>query len=202
MRQRKAHPRIVKGFSTQVIPSLLHRDPQLPQLPLAHRRRRIHHQIHRPRRLGERNHFPQTLRSGQNHHNAVEAQRDASMRRRAILQRFQKKSKTRPRFFFGHAQRAEDSALHILAVNTNRSRPQLRAIQHHVIGQRPHRAQRRQRIVQRLHARLQLRHILFMRRGKRMMRRHPASSRPHPTRTWESSSPTENENLSPHRRSS
>src|SRR3954470_21351925 len=37
---------------------LLDRDPQLPQLPLADRRRRVHHQIHGPRGLRERINSP------------------------------------------------------------------------------------------------------------------------------------------------
>ena len=50
------------------------------------------------------------------------------------------------RLFFGHAQRAEYLALNILAMNTDRARAQLRAIQHHVISQRADFTQRRLRI--------------------------------------------------------
>src|ERR1700723_531633 len=152
---------------------LLDRDPQLAQLLLAHRRGCVHHQIHRSRGFGEGNYFAQTFRTRQNHHDAIEAQRDSSVRRRAVFQCFQKESEARPRFFLRHAQCAEDSTLHILAVNTNRAKAQFGAIEHDVIRQRPHRAQLRLRIVQRLHAGLQLGHVFFVRRRKRMMRGHP-----------------------------
>src|SRR5215831_20662025 len=148
-------------------------NPQLPQLPLIHRRRRIHHQIHRARGLRERNHFAQTLRTRKNHHDAVKPKRNPSMRRRAILQRFEEESEALLRLFIGHAQRLENLRLNILTVNTNRPRAQLRAVQHDVVSQRPHRAERRLWIIHRIHALLEQAHVLFVRRRERMVRRHP-----------------------------
>src|SRR5579872_5900768 len=86
------------------------------------------------------------------------------MRRRAILQRLQEKSKARAGLIFGHAESMEDLALNILAMNTNGTRSQLGAVEHHVIGERAH----RRRI------RLQLIHVMLVRRSKRMVRGGPA----------------------------
>ena len=72
---------------------------QFLQLLFRHRRRRVGHQVNRLRRLRERNHFAQAGCAGQQHHDAIQAQRNASVRRRAILQRIQEESKARLRFF-------------------------------------------------------------------------------------------------------
>src|SRR5690349_23426554 len=98
-----------------------HLYPQFLQLSLTHRSRRIHHQIHRPRRLGEGNDFAQAISAGQDHHNAIESERDASVWRCAIFQRFEKKAKAGTRLFFRHAQGAKDLALNILAMNADRT---------------------------------------------------------------------------------
>jgi aryl-alcohol dehydrogenase-like predicted oxidoreductase len=113
---------------------------QFTQLCVAYRCRRIDHHVDRLRRFGERNHFAQRSRARQNHHNAIEPQRNAPVRWRAVLQCIQKEAEAVPGFFIAHAQRAEYLRLHVLAMDTNRARAQLRAVQHHVIGQRTHRA--------------------------------------------------------------
>src|SRR5947209_394896 len=75
--------------------------PQLFELSLAHGRRRIHHQIHGPRRLGEWNYFAQAVSPRQDHHDPVEAERNPAVRRRAVFQRLKEKPEARSRFFFG-----------------------------------------------------------------------------------------------------
>jgi hypothetical protein len=72
---------------------------QFTHLLLTHRSRRIHHQVDRLRRLRERNHLAQALRPGQDHRNAVEPERDAAVRWRAVLQRVQEESEARLRLF-------------------------------------------------------------------------------------------------------
>ena len=72
---------------------------QLPQLLFAHRRRRIDHQVDRLRRLRKRNHLTEARCTSQYHHNPVQPQRDPAMWRRPVLQRIQKESEPRPRFF-------------------------------------------------------------------------------------------------------
>ncbi len=61
----------------------------------------------------------QAVGAGKDHHNAIQSQRNATVRGRAVLQRFQEKSKAGPRFFFSHTQSAKDFALDILAMNTD-----------------------------------------------------------------------------------
>src|SRR5579864_7875742 len=124
----------IEGKGIAPPPSFLQRNPQLPQLALAHRRWRIAHKIDRAGRLGERNYFAQALCSGENHDNAIQSQRDASMRRRAVLQCFQEKTEAGLGFFIAHAERLENFSLNVLTVNTNRSRAQLGTIEHDVVG--------------------------------------------------------------------
>src|SRR5580698_8957021 len=100
---------------------LLYLYPQLFQLRVAHWRGCVDHQIHGPGGLGEWNHFPQTVGSGQDHHDAVETESNPAMRRRAVLQRLQKESETRAGFIFCHPQRMKDLLLNILPMNTNRA---------------------------------------------------------------------------------
>src|ERR1039458_2548692 len=65
--------------------SFYHPNPQLPQLALRHRRRCFHHQVLGGGGFGEGNYLAQTIRSRQNHHDAIEAERDPSVRRSPVL---------------------------------------------------------------------------------------------------------------------
>ena len=76
-----------------------HPDMQFLQLLLGHRRRRVGHQVDGLGGLGEGNHLAQAGRAGQQHHNAVQAQRNAAVRRRAVLQRVQEEAEARARLF-------------------------------------------------------------------------------------------------------
>ena len=69
------------------------------ELYLADRRRRFRHQILRRRGLREGNHVANGFFAGQQHHHAVNSQRDAAMRRSAVGQRVEEKSEALPRFF-------------------------------------------------------------------------------------------------------
>src|SRR5579871_3407799 len=138
---------------------------QLPHLLLANRSRGIHHKIDGLGRLREGNHLPQTLRSSKNHHNPIQPQRNATMRRSAVLQSIQEEPKPLLRLGIAHPQRPEDLRLYILPMNTNRPRPQLRPIQHNVIRQSTHRA-----LITRQSPSL---NVVLMRRGERMVRRVP-----------------------------
>src|SRR6202034_2900434 len=148
-------------------------DPEFSQLGVADRRWRIHHQIHGAGGFGEGNYFAQAFGSGEDHDDAVETKGDATVRGRAGLEGFEKKSEAGAGFFFGHAEGAEDSALHILAVNADGARAQFGAVQHDVIGQRAHGAQRRLRVVQGFDAAFELGHVFFVRRSEGMVRGVP-----------------------------
>src|SRR5258708_21028769 len=117
-------------------------DPQmqLPQLLFAHWRRRIDHQVDRLRRLRKRDHLTEARRTSQNHHDAVEAERNPAMRRRAVLESIKEEPKPLLRLRIRHAQRPEDLGLYILPVNTNGSRTKLRPVQHNVVRERARRA--------------------------------------------------------------
>ena len=62
-----------------------------------------------------------------------------------------------------HAQRLEDDALDVLPVNTDGARAQLGAVEHHVVGERAHRAG----------IALELVHVFVVRRGEGMVRGVP-----------------------------
>src|ERR1700739_3210475 len=91
------------------------------------------------------------------------------MRRRAILECLQEKSKAGASFFFGESERTEDLALNILAVNTDGSRAKLGAVEDHVISECPHGPQLGRRRI-----RFQFIHIALVRRSKWMMGCGPA----------------------------
>jgi len=63
-------------------------------LLLGHCGGRVGHQVDGFGRLWEGHHFAHVGRAGQQHHNAVEAERNASVRRRAVFERIEEKSKT------------------------------------------------------------------------------------------------------------
>ena len=90
---------------------------QLSQLVLRYGRRRVGHQVDGLCALREGNHLAQAGRSGQQHHNAIQTQRDAAMRRRAVLQRVQEEAEARARLVVADAERVEDHLLHVFAMN-------------------------------------------------------------------------------------
>ena len=61
-----------------------HPDMQIAQLLLGHRRRRIDQQVLAALRLGEGDHVADLLDAGHQRHQAVEAEGDPAMRRRAL----------------------------------------------------------------------------------------------------------------------
>src|SRR5688572_22616870 len=61
-------------------------------------RRRTRHQIDGRRRLRERHHLADRVLAGEDGHHAVQAERDAAMRGRAVLERIQEKPEAELRF--------------------------------------------------------------------------------------------------------
>ena len=116
------------------------------------------------RGLRERNHFADGSFARQDHHQAVQAQRDSAVRRRAVFQRFQQEAEAPLGFFLGEPERGENLRLHVAAMNTNRARAQFHAVQHQVV--------RLGAAARRIGG--QLLEILVMHRSERMMRRVPA----------------------------
>ena len=109
-------------------------DVQLAQLLLVDRARRVGEQVLRALRLREGDHVAERLGAGHQHHEAVEADRDAAVRRRAVLQRVEQEAELGARFLGVDLERAEHLALHVLAVDPHRAAAELEAVQHDVVG--------------------------------------------------------------------
>ena len=109
-------------------------DVQLAQLLLVDRPGRVGEQVLRPLRLRERDHVAQRLGAGHQHDEAVEADRDAAVRRRAVLQRVEQEAELRARFLGVDLERAEHLALHVLAMDPHRAAAELDAVQDDVVG--------------------------------------------------------------------
>src|SRR6185295_2681851 len=75
---------------------ILNPQMELTQLLRVDRRRRSGHQIERVRRLRERDDLPDGRLAGQDRHQAVEAERDAAMRRRPVLERVEEEAEPQP----------------------------------------------------------------------------------------------------------
>src|SRR5262245_4165717 len=78
------------SLSAAFLPIALHvRDAQLSRLRRIDRRRRVAHQVHRLRRLREGNHLANRGLTRQQRADAIEAERQAAVWRRAVLERFE-----------------------------------------------------------------------------------------------------------------
>ena len=60
------------------------------------------------------------------------------MGRSAIRQGFQQKPELLLSFLLTDAQQGENSLLHVLAVNSDTATTQFDAVQHNIVGKRPH----------------------------------------------------------------
>src|SRR5438552_2697244 len=67
---------------------------------------------------------------------AIEAQRDAAVRRSAELERIEQEAEALAGLLGTHAERAEQVALHLRIVNTNASAADLVAVEYEVVGLR------------------------------------------------------------------
>lgn len=76
---------------------------QLSQLLVAYRGWGVDHQVDGFCGFGEGDDFAEAAGSSENHDYAVEAERDASVGRRSILECVKEESEARPGFFVGHA---------------------------------------------------------------------------------------------------
>ena len=92
---------------------------QLSQLLLGDRGRRVGHQVDGFGGLGEGDDLAQTGRSGQQHDDAVEAEGDAAVGRRAVLQSVEEEAEAGASFLVADAKRLEYLLLHVLAMNTD-----------------------------------------------------------------------------------
>ena len=109
-------------------------DVQLAQLLLVDRARRVGEQVLGALRLRERDHVAQRLGPGHQHDEAVEADGDAAVRRRAVLQRVEQEAELGAAPPLVDLQRPEHLALHVGAVDPHRAAAELDAVQHDVVG--------------------------------------------------------------------
>src|SRR5690349_22735263 len=107
---------------------------ELAQLLLVDRRRRVHEQILGALRLRESDDVAD--RFGARHHgdDAVQAEGDAAVRGRAVLERLQQEPELLLRLLGTDRKGPEHLRLHLLAVDAHRAAADLRAVQHHVVG--------------------------------------------------------------------
>jgi ferredoxin len=84
--------------------------------------------------LGEGDHVADRLGLGHQRDEAVQAEGQAAVRRRAVLQRVEQEAELDLRVFRRNLQRLEHLALHLGAVDPHRAAAQLPAVEHHVVG--------------------------------------------------------------------
>ena len=81
-------------------------DVQLAQLLLVDRRRRAGHDVDGRGRLRERDHLADRRLAAEQRDQAIEAERDAAVRRRPVLERVEEEAEARLRVLVGHAEHA------------------------------------------------------------------------------------------------
>ena len=137
---------------------------ELAQLSRVDRRRRVAHQIDGLRRLWERDYLADRRLTRQEGANAIEAERESAVRRRAVLERLEEESEAVLRVLVREPEQAEHLGLRLAVMNTNAAAAELPAVEDHIVGLRHHLARLRFKHVQ----------IFFTRRGERVVHRVPA----------------------------
>src|SRR5687768_2339475 len=93
------------------MPSLINLDVKLFQLFCVDRRRCAGHEVCSGGRFGERHHFSDRRLARENGADAIDAERNAAVRRRAVFERVEKEAEPRARFLVFDPEAAEDAAL-------------------------------------------------------------------------------------------
>ena len=107
---------------------------QFLQLRQIDRARRLDHEVSARLRLGERNHVADVVGAHDVHHQAVESERDAAVRRRAVAKGTEQEPELRVRILGCQADELEDALLHIHAVDADRSAGDLAAVENQVVA--------------------------------------------------------------------
>src|SRR5580765_6758238 len=103
---------------------------ELAQLLRVHGRRRTGHQIDGAGGLREGDYLANRRLAGQDRDDTVEPERDAAVRRRAVLERFEEESEAEPGLLLGDAEAAEDPRLQRRVVDTHAAAADFRSVQH------------------------------------------------------------------------
>ena len=109
---------------------------QFAQLFRADRRRRVGHQVDGLSRFRKRDDLANRVLAAQNRNQPIEAEGDAAVRRRTVLERVEEKPESRLRFFVRDLQQLEDEALQRLVVDSDAAAGDLAAVQHEIVGAR------------------------------------------------------------------
>ena len=127
---------------------------------------RVGHEVDGLGGLWEGNHFAQAGRAGQQHDDAIEAEGDAAVRRRAVLERVEEEAEALAGFLFTDAERREDLLLHIFAMDADGAGAKFQAVHRQVVAVGADRG----RIAD------EVGHVGFVGRGEGMMRGHPLAA--------------------------
>ncbi len=147
-------------------PLVRNREVRVAQLIGRHRCRRALEQRARRSGLRERDHVAQRRRAGQHHRDAVHAERDAAVRRRAGAQPFEQEPEPRLRRGLVDAEQREHAALERRIGDSDASAAQFRAVEHHVVRLSAHASRGPLSSVA---------HVVGSRRGERVVHRRQRS---------------------------
>ncbi len=84
--------------------------------------------------FGEGDDFADGFFAGEEHDDAVEAERDAAVRRSAVGQRVEEEAEAAAELFFGEAERFEEALLHVLAMNSDAAAAEFDAVEDEVVA--------------------------------------------------------------------
>src|SRR3990170_3430657 len=114
-----------------------HPDVQFPELLRIDRRGGVGHETGTFLGLREGDHVPQRFRPRQDHREPVQPKGDPSVGGGPELQRFQEETEFPPGLLRPDVQQREHLRLHLPPVDPDAPAPDLRPVQHHVVGLRP-----------------------------------------------------------------
>ena len=142
--------------------------------------RRVDEQVLAALRLRERDHVADRFGAAHQRRDAVEAERDAAVRRRAVGERVEQEAELAPLVLRADAERLEHLRLDLGAVDPHRAAADLPAVQHDVVGLRDR--------VARIGREALL--VAVLRRGERDGAARPSAASRRPARTSGSRPPT------------
>src|SRR5947209_6926963 len=148
---------------------------QLVELVRINRAGRVNHQVCRRGGLGEGHQVAYVLDAGERHQHALYSSGNASVRRRAVLQRVEEETEALARLLFRQSQGFEDEPLHVAPVDADRAARDLDAVDHSVVSLRAKPAE--QPGLSALDRALKQRQVFVERRGERVVHRVEAPFR-------------------------
>src|SRR5262249_11118424 len=114
-RDREDVTKRITGHSQTLIDDIQF-DLQLLQLISTERGRSTRQWAWGALRLGEGDHVTNGIRSAQKHDQAIEAERNPAVRRRAVIQRFEQEPELGMRLFLADSQQIQNPELHVTAM--------------------------------------------------------------------------------------